>query len=157
MYRGEHGRPTAARAVHRFFTPRTPPGNGLGQQSAEAVGMEAAQRPETVRTGLLEIRPGECEALADGRRLRLTRRELKLLETLARHADRVVSRQELSVAAWERPLRPDDRSVDVYVSRVRAKLERAAPGWRFIHTHFGFGYRFCPEPLHPFHTRATRR
>ena len=60
------------------------------------------------------------------------------------------------------PAAPDDRSVDVYVSRLRAKLEVAAPQWRFVHTHFGFGYRFSPERagparLHAFHKPATRR
>jgi DNA-binding response OmpR family regulator len=53
-------------------------------------------------------------------------------------------------------LRADDRSVDVYVHKLRAKLGRALPGWRFIHTHFGFGYRFQPEPSQLFHNSATR-
>jgi DNA-binding winged helix-turn-helix (wHTH) protein len=39
-----------------------------------------------------------------------------------------------------------DRSVDVFVRKLRSKLERASPGWRYIHTHFGIGYRFSPEP-----------
>jgi DNA-binding response OmpR family regulator len=38
-----------------------------------------------------------------------------------------------------------DRSVDVFVRRVRKKLDEAAPGWEYIHTHFGIGYRFAPE------------
>ena len=49
---------------------------------------------------------------------------------------------------------PDDRSVDVYVHKLRAKLGDALPEWRFIHTHFGFGYRLEPER---FHTLFTRR
>jgi hypothetical protein len=40
-----------------------------------------------------------------------------------------------------------DRSVDVFVRKLRQKLERASPGWRYIHTHFGVGYRFAPVPL----------
>jgi DNA-binding winged helix-turn-helix (wHTH) protein len=40
-----------------------------------------------------------------------------------------------------------DRSVDVFVRKVRQKLEKASPAWRYIHTHFGIGYRFCAEPL----------
>jgi DNA-binding winged helix-turn-helix (wHTH) protein len=40
-----------------------------------------------------------------------------------------------------------DRSVDVFVRKLRQKLERASPGWRYIHTHFGIGYRFAPEPV----------
>jgi hypothetical protein len=38
-----------------------------------------------------------------------------------------------------------DRSVDVFVRKLRGKLERASPGWRYIHTHFGIGYRFAAE------------
>jgi DNA-binding response OmpR family regulator len=40
-----------------------------------------------------------------------------------------------------------DRSVDVLVRRVRSKLEGVAPDWRYIHTHFGIGYRFTPERI----------
>jgi hypothetical protein len=47
---------------------------------------------------------------------------------------------------WGGDLRPGDRSVDVYVSKLRGKLELALPDRRFIHTHQGFGYRFQPEP-----------
>jgi DNA-binding response OmpR family regulator len=43
------------------------------------------------------------------------------------------------------PYRKSDRSVDVYVAKLRQKLEEALPGRRFIDTHFGFGYRFSPE------------
>ena len=35
-----------------------------------------------------------------------------------------------------------DRSVDVFVRKLRKKLEAASPGWRYLHTHFGVGYRF---------------
>jgi hypothetical protein len=38
-----------------------------------------------------------------------------------------------------------DRSVDVFVRKVRQKLEKASPGWRYVHTHFGVGYRFAAE------------
>ena len=50
-------------------------------------------------------------------------------------------------------MRPRDRSVDVYVRKLRVKLEEALPGWRFIHTHFGFGYRLSAER----HKTATSR
>jgi len=43
------------------------------------------------------------------------------------------------------------------VRKLRAKLSGASPGFAFIHTHFGFGYRLSPEPSHPFHNRATSR
>jgi DNA-binding response OmpR family regulator len=47
--------------------------------------------------------------------------------------------------------------VDVYISKLRAKLEAALPDWRYIHTHFGFGYRFSPLALHDFHSSLTQR
>lgn len=59
---------------------------------------------------------------------------------------RIVSREELYRLAWGRPLRRGDRSCDVYVHKLRAKLERALPQHRFIHTHVGFGYRLDPGP-----------
>ena len=48
------------------------------------------------------------------------------------------------------------RSVDVYIHKLRAKLESAQPAWRFIHTHVGFGYRFAPERSHLVDLPATR-
>ena len=48
---------------------------------------------------------------------------------------------------WGEPFRRSDRSVDVYVGKLRQKLEEALPGQAFIHTHFGFGYRFTPERI----------
>ena len=112
---------------------------------------------EVLRAGRLEIRPDEFVALADGRPLDLTGRELALLTALARRTGRIVSRAELYAVVWNRPFRKEDRSVDVYVRKLRAKLEEALPEWRFIHTHFGFGYRFAPQLSHSFHTRATTR
>ncbi len=100
---------------------------------------------DSLRIGPLEIVPDEPVARVNGRPLTLSIRELRLLTELARRADRVMSREELCRLAWGRQMRPGDRSVDVYVRRLRVKLERAAPEWRFIHTHFGFGYRLSPD------------
>ena len=112
--------------------------------------MEAAtQTHEVLREGGLEIRPAEFLALAQGRPLPLTVRELSLLAALARRSGRIVSRQELYAVVWDRPFRKEERSVDVYVRKLRAKLEDALPEERYIHTHFGFGYRFSLErPKH---------
>lgn len=98
-----------------------------------------------MRVGQLEIRPAEYIALCDGRPLELAPREFALLTELARRAGRIVSREELFDAVWQRPFRPDDRSVDVYVRKLRAKLARVRPEVDFIHTHFGFGYRLEAE------------
>jgi DNA-binding response OmpR family regulator len=112
---------------------------------------------EVITAGELEIRPSDHVAVAGGRTLLLSERELGLLAVLARHQDHVVARHELYSAVWRAPLRDADRSVDVYVHKLRSKLAEALPEWRFIHTHFGFGYRFAPEPSRPFHKSATSR
>jgi DNA-binding winged helix-turn-helix (wHTH) protein len=107
--------------------------------------MELTREPEVLRAGDLEVRPADHLVLAGGRVLSLSVRELELLAALARKQGRIVAREELYATVWGAPLREQDRSVDVYVHKLRSKLARAAPGWRFIHTHFGFGYRFEPE------------
>ena len=98
-----------------------------------------------VYAGRLEIRPADHAALVDGRPLVLTVRELQLLTELAHNAERVMTREELYRTVWGRSYQKSDRSVDVYVGRLRAKLNRALPGRRFIHTHPGIGYRFSAQ------------
>src|SRR3954468_22547204 len=110
-----------------------------------------------MRAGLLEIRPDEYLALADGRPVQLTVRELDLLCAPVDRGGRIGSRGGPHAVVWNRPCRKEDRSVDVYVRKLRHKLELALPEWAFIHTHFGFGYRFSPEPSHVFHNTATSR
>ena len=110
---------------------------------------------DVIKAGALEIRPTEYIALAGGRALTLSVRELQLLAALGRREGRIVPREELYRTVWGAPLRDADRSVDVYVHKLRAKLARALPEWRFIHTHFGFGYRFEPEPSQRIDMRAS--
>ncbi len=114
-----------------------------------------AESGEVIRAGELEIRPAEYLAVAGGRALTLSLKELELLAALARREGRIVSREELYRTVWDAPMRADERSVDVYVHKLRAKLADALPEWRFIHTHFGFGYRFQPESSHAFHKTGT--
>jgi DNA-binding response OmpR family regulator len=101
---------------------------------------------EVLYAGELEIRLGEGLVLATGQALTLSVREFELLAAMARRTGAIVTRDELYGAVWGRDLRTGDRSVDVYVSKLRGKLEAAMPDRRFIHTHPGFGYRFQPQP-----------
>src|SRR3712207_6279235 len=111
---------------------------------------------EVLRIGDLEIRPDEGLVVVAGERaVTMSVREFGLLVALARRTGRVVRREDLYRMVWEAPLRAGDRSIDVYVHKLRAKLEEALPEWRFIHTHVGFGYRFAPELSHAFHNPAT--
>jgi len=106
----------------------------------------AGNNASTLYAGELEIRLGEGLVLATGRALTLSVREFELLAAMARRAGAIVTRDELYAEVWGGELRPGDRSVDVYVSKLRNKLETAMPDRRFIHTHPGFGYRFQPQP-----------
>jgi DNA-binding response OmpR family regulator len=109
----------------------------------------------TLYAGELEIRLGEGLVLATGRALTLSVREFELLAALAHRAGAIVTREELYSSVWGGTLRSGDRSVDVYVSKLRNKLEEAMPDRRFIHTHPGFGYRFQPQPSRDVHNGAT--
>jgi DNA-binding response OmpR family regulator len=101
---------------------------------------------EVLYAGELEIRLGEGLVLATGQALTLSVREFELLAAMAQRMGAIVTREQLYDTVWGGPLRHGDRSVDVYVSKVRGKLEAAMPDRRFIHTHPGFGYRFQPQP-----------
>ncbi len=100
---------------------------------------------EVLEAGPLEVLPEEHLARGAGRALTLSTRELRLLTELARRPHRIVAREELFSLVWGREMRPGDRSVDVYVRKLRVKLRQTMPEWRFIHTHFGFGYRLSAE------------
>ena len=107
--------------------------------------MAATSEEDVLRVGELEIRPEEGLVLAGGRVVPVSVRELGLLSALAARPGRVVSREDLYRLVWRAHMRAGDRSVDVYVHKLRGKLEEALPAWRFIHTHVGFGYRLWPE------------
>jgi DNA-binding response OmpR family regulator len=101
---------------------------------------------DTLYVGELEIRLGDGLVLASGQALTLSVREFELLVAMARRRGAILTREVLYRTVWGGQLRPGDRSVDVYVSKLRVKLETAMPDRRFIHTHPGFGYRFQPQP-----------
>lgn len=116
-----------------------------------AVFQESADIPEILYAGELEIRPDEGLVLATGQALTLSVREFELLAAMARRQGTIITREDLYRTVWGAALRAGDRSVDVYVSKLRNKLEAALPDRRFIHTHPGFGYRFQPQPSRNVH------
>lgn len=117
------------------------------------LGADPPQHPQSVTIGHLEIRPREFQVLVEGRRARLTVREFEIFYVLAQHRDRVVRRQELYELVWGGRMAYRDRSVDVFVRKVRRKLAEVSPEWSYIHTHFGIGYRMSIEPA-PDHERG---
>jgi DNA-binding response OmpR family regulator len=107
----------------------------------------SASPESSLEIGNVEIRPAELQVLIDGVRTGLTVREFELFFLLAKRLDSVVQRPEIYELMWGGEMPRRDRSVDVLVRKVRGKLEIAAPDWRYIHTHFGIGYRFTPEAI----------
>ncbi|MEA2428454.1 MAG: hypothetical protein QOF37_2082, partial [Thermoleophilaceae bacterium] len=98
-----------------------------------------------VVAGELEIRADQFQAFVGGQSLDLTRREFELLQLLSENPGQVLPREEIYQRVWGYAMAHGDRSVDVFVRKLRQKLETASPGWQYIHTHFGIGYRFDPE------------
>ncbi|HWE82687.1 MAG TPA: response regulator transcription factor, partial [Gaiellaceae bacterium] len=92
----------------------------------------------------LKIDPREVQAYVDGVNAGLTPTEFKLLYTLALDRGRVVTRDELLQKVWGRRETHRDRTVDVFVRRLRQKVDRIAPRNEFIHTRFGVGYKLEP-------------
>ncbi len=97
--------------------------------------------------GELEFRVDRYEVLAAGRPVELTKREYELLLLLARSDGRVLPREDIYQRVWGYAMARGDRSVDVFVRKIRHKLEAASPSWTYVHTHFGIGYRFDPEAV----------
>jgi DNA-binding response OmpR family regulator len=100
---------------------------------------------EPVHAAELEIRADQFQAFAGGRSVDLTRREFEVLQLLAGAEGKVLQREEIYQQVWGYSMAHGDRSVDVFVRKLRQKLEGASPTWQYIHTHFGVGYRFDPE------------
>jgi DNA-binding response OmpR family regulator len=105
--------------------------------------------------GNLELRTDEMQALVAGTRVGLTVREFQVLAVLAGREDRVMRRPEIYRLVWGGEMKHRDRAVDVFVRKVRTKLAATAPTWTYIHTHFGIGYRFAPEPTPPDESGVT--
>ncbi len=105
----------------------------------------AALAREPITAGDLQIRADQFQAFCDGRSLDLTRREFELLHLLADNPGSVLEREEIYQRVWGYQMAHGDRSVDVFVRKLRQKVKTFSPEWEYIHTHFGVGYRFSPE------------
>ena len=104
------------------------------------------QRGEPIEIEELRIDPDQVEAYVEGRPAGLTPTEFRLLYALALERGRVVTRDELLQRVWGRRETHRDRTVDVFVRRLRQKIDRPAPTHSFIQTRFGVGYKLEPEP-----------
>ncbi|HWF36242.1 MAG TPA: response regulator transcription factor [Solirubrobacteraceae bacterium] len=96
--------------------------------------------------GALSIRPDRFQSFVGDQSVDLTRKEFELLHLLAQADGRVLEREEIYQRVWGYTMVRGDRSVDVFVRKVRQKLEPMSPDWNYLHTQFGVGYRFAAEP-----------
>lgn len=95
---------------------------------------------ESLVVGPIQLVPGAREVLCEGRVVGLTTIEFDLLEQLVRSAGRVLSRDALMTALYQRRATPFDRSIDVHISHIRKKLKRHGDRIRTVR---GVGYLFC--------------
>jgi len=100
--------------------------------------------PSALRVGDLIVDTQRRTAARGEREIRLTSKEYAMLEYLARNADRVVGRAELSEHVWDENHDPMSNAIEVYVNRLRRKVD-ATGETPLIHTHRGAGYRLGLE------------
>jgi DNA-binding response OmpR family regulator len=106
--------------------------------------VELPELEESVQIGEITVRPDLYQAYCGETSLELTPREFEILHLLAQ-SDRVLRREEIYERVWGYAMAHGDRSVDVFVRKLRQKLRRGSREWSYIHTHFGVGYRFAAE------------
>ena len=107
---------------------------------------DESPRGEPIEIEELRIDPLEVQAYVDGESAELTPTEFRLLYQLALDRGRVVTRDELLQKLWGRRESHRDRTVDVFVRRLREKIDRRATRHTFIQTRYGVGYRLEPVP-----------
>lgn len=111
----------------------------------EALARRRGEEPQTeILVGDLEINLLSRRVTRGGQRIELQPREFKLLEFLARHSDRVVTRTMLLENVWEYNFDPQTNVIDVHVSRLRSKIDK---GFQLplLHTVRGAGYRLSEK------------
>jgi two-component system alkaline phosphatase synthesis response regulator PhoP len=107
---------------------------------------DEAPRGEPIEIEELKIDPREVQAYVDGESAKLTPTEFRLLYQLALDTGRVSTRDELLQKLWGRRESHRDRTVDVFVRRLREKIDRPASRHTFIQTRYGVGYKLEAVP-----------
>lgn len=102
-----------------------------------------SQVPEEELTfGDITIYPDKYEVIVRGEKTDFTPKEFELLLYLAKHSNRVLSRDQLLLAIWEYDFSGETRIVDVHISHLREKIEEDPKNPQYIKTARGFGYKF---------------
>jgi DNA-binding response OmpR family regulator len=107
---------------------------------------QEGSRGDAIEIEELRIDPRSVQAYVDGQSADLTPTEFRLLYQLALDRGRVATRDELLQKIWGRRETHRDRTVDVYVRRLRDKIDRRSSRHNFIQTRYGVGYKLEPLP-----------
>jgi DNA-binding response OmpR family regulator len=110
------------------------------------VGHAEPRRGDAIVIEELRLDPDNVQAYVGGESAELTPTEFRLIYTLAREQGRVLTRDELLQRVWGRRATHRDRTVDVFVRKLREKVDRRAPEHTFIHTRYGVGYKLEALP-----------
>lgn len=114
--------------------------------SRRAIRRDEVPRGEPIEIAELVIDPREVQAFVDGEDAGLTPTEFRLLYQLALDRGRVTTRDELLQKLWGRREAHRDRTVDVFVRRLREKIDKRASTHTFVQTRYGVGYKLEPVP-----------
>ena len=118
----------------------------VGAAARRGVRPQGRQRGEPIEIEELRLDPGNVQGYVDGSSAELTPTEFRLLYALALDQGRVLTRDELLQRVWGRRATHRDRTVDVFVRKLREKIDRRSSRHTFIQTRFGVGYKLEPIP-----------
>jgi DNA-binding response OmpR family regulator len=116
----------------------------VGAAARRGVRPQEPTRGEPLEIEELRLDPANVQAYVDGDSAELTPTEFRLLYALALERGRVLTRDELLQKVWGRRATHRDRTVDVFVRKLREKVDQNAPRHTFLQTRYGVGYKFDP-------------
>ena len=117
----------------------------VGVAARRGLRTQPSERGRVIELEELRIDPESVQAYLEGRSTGLTPTEFRLLYALAQESPRVVTRDELLQQIWGRRLTRRDRTVDVFIRKLREKIDDKAPRHAFVHTRYGVGYKLEPQ------------
>jgi two-component system alkaline phosphatase synthesis response regulator PhoP len=118
----------------------------VGAAARRGTRAQETRRGEELVIEELRLDPKNVQAYIDGASAELTPTEFRLVYALALEEGRVLTRDELLQRVWGRRASHRDRTVDVFVRKLREKIDRRASRHTFLHTRYGVGYKLEPQP-----------
>jgi DNA-binding response OmpR family regulator len=118
----------------------------VGAAARRGVRAQEPRRGDPIEIEELKLDPNNVQAYVDGASAELTPTEFRLLYALALETGRVLTRDELLQKVWGRRATHRDRTVDVFVRKLREKVDQRAPRHSFLQTRYGVGYKLEPVP-----------